>query len=81
MVLTKIEKRDGRIVDFDQEKITNAILKAIVAVGEEKKVRAKNLSDLVVKELEKKYNTHKIPTVEEIQDVVEKVLIEKGYIL
>ncbi len=79
MALTKIEKRDGRIVDFDQEKITNAILKAIIAVGEEEKVKAKDLSDLVVKELEKKYNTHKIPTVEEIQDVVEKVLIEKGY--
>ena len=43
MVLTKIEKRDGRIVDFDQEKITNAILKAIIAVGEEKKVKAKDL--------------------------------------
>ena len=53
MALTKIEKRDGRIVDFDQEKITNAILKAIIAVGEEEKVKAKDLSDLVVEELKR----------------------------
>ncbi|HHH80286.1 MAG TPA: ribonucleoside-diphosphate reductase, adenosylcobalamin-dependent, partial [Thermoplasmatales archaeon] len=79
MTITKIEKRDGRIVDFDQSKITNAILKAIIAVGEEKKVNADALSDQVVRELEKKYGPHNIPTVEDIQDVVEKVLIENGH--
>ncbi|MCD6467775.1 MAG: adenosylcobalamin-dependent ribonucleoside-diphosphate reductase [Thermoplasmata archaeon] len=79
MPITKIEKRDGRVVDFDQSKITNAILKAIIAVGEEKKVNADALSDQVVMELEKKYGPHNIPTVEDIQDVVEKVLIENGH--
>ncbi|HEC81553.1 MAG TPA: adenosylcobalamin-dependent ribonucleoside-diphosphate reductase [Thermoplasmatales archaeon] len=79
MAITKIEKRDGRIVDFDQSKITNAILKAIIAVGEEDKVNANILSDQVVKELEKKYGPHNIPTVEDIQDVVEKILIKNGY--
>ena len=77
--ITKIEKRDGRIVDFDQEKITNAIFKAALAVGGRDRERAKFLSDQVVKELERKFGKRKIPTVEEIQDIVEKVLIEHGH--
>ena len=77
--ITKIEKRDGRIVDFDQEKITNAIFKAVLAVGGKDRERAKFLSDQVVKELEKRYGEKKIPTVEEIQDIVEKILIEHGH--
>ena len=76
MAITKIEKRDGRVVDFDQSKITNAILKAIIAVGEEKKVNANVLSDQVVEELQESYGPHKIPNVEDIQDVVEKILIK-----
>ncbi|HEC86464.1 MAG TPA: adenosylcobalamin-dependent ribonucleoside-diphosphate reductase [Thermoplasmatales archaeon] len=79
MAITKIEKRDGRVVDFDQSKITNAILKAIIAVGEEKKVNANVLSDQVVEELQKGYGPHKIPNVEDIQDVVEKILIKNGH--
>ncbi|KAA0006738.1 MAG: adenosylcobalamin-dependent ribonucleoside-diphosphate reductase [Thermoplasmata archaeon] len=77
--IKKIEKRDGRIVDFDQEKITNAIFKAAQAVGGRDRERAKYLSDQVVKELEKKYGERRIPTVEEIQDIVEKILIEHGH--
>ncbi|HHF58989.1 MAG TPA: ribonucleoside-diphosphate reductase, adenosylcobalamin-dependent, partial [Thermoplasmatales archaeon] len=77
--IKKIEKRDGRIVDFDQEKITNAIFKAAQAVGGKDRERAKYLSDQVVKELEKKYGERRIPTVEEIQDIVEKILIEHGH--
>jgi len=78
MRLTKIEKRDGRIVDFDQNKITEAIFKAIRAVGEKDRSKAENLSNQVVKILEKEYGPHKIPNVEDIQDIVEKVLIENG---
>ncbi|RLF30559.1 MAG: ribonucleoside-diphosphate reductase, adenosylcobalamin-dependent [Thermoplasmata archaeon] len=78
MKLTKIEKRDGRIVDFDQNKITEAIFKAIRAVGEKDRSKAENLSNKVVKLLEKEYGPHKIPNVEDIQDIVEKVLIENG---
>ena len=77
--MTKIEKRDGRIVDFDQDKITDAIFKAVSAVGGQDRSRAEFLSDQVVKELEKEYGPHKIPTVENIQDVVEKILIENGH--
>ncbi|MCD6575855.1 MAG: adenosylcobalamin-dependent ribonucleoside-diphosphate reductase [Nanoarchaeota archaeon] len=79
LTLKKVKKRDGRIVDFNQEKITQAIFKAAKAVGGEDYERAKFLSDQVVKILEEKYDGHTIPTVEEIQDIVEKVLIENGH--
>jgi len=78
MAITKIRKRDGRVVDFNQEKITTAIFKAAKAVGGEDRERAKYLSDEVVKILEKKFEG-KIPGVEDIQDIVEKVLIENGH--
>jgi len=86
--IKKIRKRDGRIVDFQQEKITNAIFKAMVAVGEKDKKLAKKLSNEVVEILEKRFEGKKIPSVEEIQDIVEEVLIKnrlskvaKAYIL
>ena len=77
-MITKIIKRDGRIVDFDKDKIVNAIFKAAQSVGGENKEIAENMANLVVLNLEKE-NTNKIPTVENIQDVVEKVLMENGY--
>jgi ribonucleoside-triphosphate reductase len=76
--ITKIKKRDGRIVKFDQNKITEAIWKAAQAVGGKDKELAKMLSDEVVAILEEKF-AHKIPTVEDVQDVVEKVLVENGH--
>ena len=78
-VITKIRKRDGRIVDFDQEKITNAIFKAAVAVGGKDRKLAEELSSKVVAILEKRFDGHTIPSVEEVQDTVEKVLIENGH--
>jgi len=78
-VITKIRKRDGRIVDFDQEKIANAIFKAAVAVGGEDRKLAEELSSKVVAILEERFDRHTIPSVEEVQDAVEKVLIENGH--
>ncbi|MBN2518588.1 MAG: vitamin B12-dependent ribonucleotide reductase [Candidatus Altiarchaeota archaeon] len=77
--ITKIKKRDGRVVKFDQGKITVAIYKAAVAVGGSDRALADKLSDRVVELLEEKYDGHTIPTVEEVQDFVEKVLIESGH--
>ncbi|MEM3399820.1 MAG: vitamin B12-dependent ribonucleotide reductase [Candidatus Micrarchaeia archaeon] len=77
-LIKKIRKRDGRIVDFDPEKIANAIWKAAQSVGGKDRETAERLSQIVVKLLEEKY-AGKIPTVEEVQDVVEKVLIEEGH--
>jgi len=74
-----VRKRDGRLEPFDQERITNAIWKAAKAVGGKDRERAKMLSDQVVAELKKRFGEDGVPTVEEIQDIVEKVLIENGH--
>ncbi|MGI5875423.1 MAG: ribonucleoside triphosphate reductase [Dethiobacteria bacterium] len=76
-MLHKIKKRDGQIVPFDQDKITIAIFKAAKAVGGSDFSRAEYLSDQVVSIYEKNYRD--TPTVEKIQDIVEKVLIENGH--
>ena len=76
--LTRIRKRDGQIVPFDQDKIAIAIFKAAKAVGGSDFQRALFLSEQVASILEKKFQD-KIPSVEEIQDIVEKVLIENGH--
>ncbi len=77
-MLKKIKKRDGQIVPFDQDKITIAIYKAAKAVGGSDFDRARHLSDQAVEILEKNFPVN-VPAVEEIQDVVEKVLIEHGH--
>ncbi len=77
--VSKIRKRDGRIVDFDQDKITTAIWKAAQAIGGTDRKKAEQLSKQVVDILNEKYNGNTIPAVEEVQDIVEKVLIENGH--
>ncbi len=73
-----VRKRDGRLEPFDQERITAAIWKAAKAVGGKDKEQAKLISDQVAAELEKRFGVDGCPTVEEIQDFVEKMLIENG---
>jgi ribonucleoside-diphosphate reductase alpha chain len=75
----KIRKRDGRVVDFDIEKITNAIFKAAQAVGGENRELAEALAQRVVDELIKRHGDTGIPSVEEVQDIVETVLIRSGH--
>ena len=72
-------KRDSKLEPFDQERITTAIWKAAKACGGRDKEQAKRVSDEVVAELQKTYGDDGVPTVEEIQDVVEKRLIENGH--
>ncbi len=80
MAKTKlIKKRDGRVIPFTQDRITNAIYRAAVAVGGRDKKTSQELSDQVVSIVDKVYGPDKVPTVEEIQDIVEKVLIENGH--
>lgn len=78
--ITKIRKRSGIVVDFDQPKITNAIYKATVSIQQEDQKLAEKLSKKVVGILEKKYDSTTIPTVEQIQDIVEEVLIKEKQI-
>ena len=77
-MITKIIKRDGREANFDTEKITQAIYKAAQAIGGNDYDAAKALSVQVRDLLEKKCGD-KAPTVEQVQDAVEKVLIENGH--
>ncbi len=77
--ITHVVKRTGAVVPFNQERITNAIYRAAVAVGGRDRSIAERLSDQVVAMLEETTPPGHIPTIEEIQDVVEKVLIENGH--
>ncbi len=78
-MVERIRKRNGRIVPFEQEKITNAIFKAAQAVGGTDREIAKKLSDQVVALINERFNSKIIPTVENVQDIVEKVLVESGH--
>ena len=76
-MISKILKRDGREAEFDIEKIASAIYKAAEAIGGKDYDTSLNLAKEVVEYLESK-NLVK-PTVEQIQDAVEHVLIEEGH--
>ncbi|KKP30479.1 MAG: Ribonucleoside-diphosphate reductase, partial [Parcubacteria group bacterium GW2011_GWA2_31_28] len=83
-----IKKRDGRIVPFDESRITNAIFKAMRAAKEGNKSNALLVCGKVIVELKKLRLYDEIPTIEEIQDIVETELIltdfpktAKAYIL
>ena len=73
-----VKKRDGRVVDFDQGKITNAIYKALYAVEGKDGDTAKEVSNRAVEKLEKLYASQ-TPGVEAIQDVVVETLQETGH--
>jgi ribonucleoside-triphosphate reductase (formate) len=77
-VFEKIEKRDGRVVDFDSSKITAAIAKAGNATGEFSERDARKLT-LRVLTLSHDLRLGPTPKVEEIQDIVERVLLDSPF--
>ena len=77
--ITHVVKRSGAIVPFNPDRITNAIYRAAVAVGGRDRERAEWLAGEVVRILERAAPAGHKPHIEEIQDVVEKVLIENGH--
>lgn len=78
--IKKIKKRDGTIADFDQAKITEAVWKAASSVGGTDKTVANQISNQVSAVLEVFYKDEtNLPNVEQIQDLVEKILIEGGH--
>ncbi|MFH1055040.1 MAG: vitamin B12-dependent ribonucleotide reductase [Candidatus Altiarchaeota archaeon] len=86
-MISRVRKRDGKVVKFNKQKIVDAIHKAISSLEGRDGEEAEKLAEKVTKNLGKK-EWHNIPTVEDIQDVVEEVLIEsagpgiaKAYIL
>ncbi len=78
--IEKVQKRDGTIVPFEQERITDAIFKALTITGEGEKKKAKRLSDRVVRILNRRFKKGEIPNIEQIQDIVEEVLILEGLV-
>jgi len=74
--ISEIKKRDGSIVAFEENKIASAIFKAVRSVGGKDINEARKLADNVAEELKR---VEGIPTVEHVQDTVEKVLIEAGH--
>jgi ribonucleoside-diphosphate reductase alpha chain len=78
MAISEIKKRDGRIVKFEQKKITDAIYKALIAVQSKDGKAAEKLSDIVVKNLNKKFR-ERIPSVEDVQNIVIETLKKEGY--
>jgi len=78
-MIRHIVKRDGRLVPFDREKIVFAVYRAAVAVGGRDRTLAELVTDDVMTLLEKRQSGASQPTVEEVQDSVEKCLIERGH--
>lgn len=78
VMIKSIIKRDGRQVDFDPSKITDAVYKAAKSCGGSDRKTANIITNKVIS-LYEAFNPNSIPTVEEIQDLVEKVLIEEGH--
>jgi uridine kinase len=77
--ITHVIKRSGAVVPFNKERIANAIYRAAVTVGGRDRQQAESLADQVVDLLEKDETAGFTPHIEEIQDAVEKVLIENGH--
>ncbi len=76
----KIQKRDGRIADFDESKIAEAVHKALTATNQGNGPTARKVTSQVISLLNRRFRKAEIPKVEEIQDIVEEVLILEGYV-
>jgi len=86
--LDRIVKRDGRTVPFEEEKIVSAVTKALEDTGEGGKTEAKKVATKTVGLLRKEFKKGLMPSVEDVQDMVERVLMildfeetAKSYIL
>ena len=80
-MLTSLRKRDSRTVPFTQEKIARAVFLAAQSQGGRDYAMAEDIASRVSAELENRYpeGSDGMPDVEEVQDLVEKTLIELGH--
>jgi ribonucleoside-diphosphate reductase alpha chain len=74
----KIYKRDGRLVRFETKKISQAMHKAFAALKIDDSKIVEGLAAKVAAEVDKRFHV-KVPTVEDVQDIVEQVLLKSGY--
>ncbi|MFC1728533.1 ribonucleoside triphosphate reductase [Nanoarchaeota archaeon] len=77
--ILKVKKRDGRTVSFDEEKIINAVWNAAQAVGGKDHSLAESLGKEIIEILKSRLKEGEVPTVEQTQDIVEEVLVERGH--
>ncbi|MDD5318024.1 MAG: ribonucleotide reductase N-terminal alpha domain-containing protein [Candidatus ainarchaeum sp.] len=77
--VSSVKKRDGRVVPFDMEKITEAIWKAAQSVGGTDRALSQALAEEVTRLINAKFSDENVPGIEDIQDLVEKVLVENGH--
>lgn len=77
--ITHIYKRNGRLVEFDRQRITDAIFRSAQSIGGEDVERSQILTDKVVGTLNKTFEPGEKPTVEDIQDIVIEVLKKSGH--
>ena len=78
--IAEIRKRNGKVTNFNKDKITNAIYKALAATSEPDRDLAEDLTDGVLnKLLQQGFSSSNPPSVEDIQDMVESTLIDRGY--
>ncbi len=78
--ISKILKRNGEVAPFTTEKIQAAIWKAAQSVGGKDESESERLTDLTIQRLNEKFHARSIPAVEEIQDLVERILIEEDHV-
>ena len=74
-MIKAIKKRDGRFEEFKEEKILKAVSKAFKSINV--KIEEEKLSEIASRVISS--INEEIPTVEEVQDLVEKALMELGY--
>ena len=77
-MVTQIRKRDGSVVLFDKEKIAEAVFSAAKSLGGYDRNRSLEIAEIVARELDAK-NPYQIPSIENIQDMVEEVLMKQGH--
>jgi len=77
--IIEVKKRDGRVLNFQKDKISNAIYKALVACGRPEHSLADKLANRVMEKLiNQGYSASGPPSVEDVQDMVESTLIDEG---
>jgi len=77
--INEIRKRNGAVTAFNEDKISNAIFKALAATSKADRALADQLANKVVQKLvEQGFTNTRAPSVEDIQDIVESTLIDSG---
>jgi len=77
--IIEVKKRDGRVLNFQKDKISNAVYKALIACGRPDHSLADKLAEGVMMRLLKQgFSTSAPPSVEDVQDMVESILIDEG---